>query len=509
MAPALIRSIVLVGFMGAGKSTLAGALAGELDVPWSDSDAEVESRSGRSIAELFEEEGEAAFRQVETAVVAELLGGKPQVIALGGGSLGDPGVREMLEAHLVVLVDVDEELAWERSRGSGRPLAADREAFSALYRSREPLYMLSADAIVPSSVGSTAQLAATLREMAAVPGPLPYLLWAVAGSTSYPCWVGEGALVDAPWPPGEGRKFVITDSNVGELYAGLLPDSAGLVEIPPGEETKTLETAERVWQALAEQQATRADTIVALGGGVVGDLAGFCAAGYQRGVAVVQVPTTLVAQVDSAYGGKTGVDLPAAKNYIGAYHQPEAVIADTALLASLPPAEIAAGKAEVIKTGLIAGGELWARIASGEPLDERMIRDCAWTKLQVVAADERDGGRRQVLNLGHTTGHAIETVTGYKELRHGEAVGLGLLVALRLSGAGELREEVSRMLGEAGLPVSYPGLDVEAVIEATRLDKKRVGDQVPFVLCQAPGQARPGCPVEPEMLHAAVAELAG
>ncbi len=509
MAPALIRSIVLVGFMGAGKSTLAESLAGELGVPWCDSDAEVEARAGRSVSELFEAQGEGAFREIESAVVTELLGGKPQVIALGGGSLGDPGTREMLEAHLVVLVDVEEEQAWERSYGSGRPLAADREAFSALYRSREGLYLLSADAIVPSTVGAAGPLASVLGGMASVPGPLPYMLWAVAGGDSYPCWVGEGALAGAPWPEDGGRRFVITDSNVGELYAGLVPDSAGLVEIPPGEETKTLETAERVWEALAEQQATRADTIVALGGGVVGDLAGFCAAGYQRGVAVVQLPTTLVAQVDSAYGGKTGVDLPAAKNYVGAYHQPEAVIADTALLASLPPAEIAAGMAEVIKTGLIAGGELWARIAAGEPIDERMIRDCAWTKLKVVAADERDGGRRQVLNLGHTTGHAIETVTGYTALRHGEAVGLGLLVALRLSGAGGLRDEVAGLLGEAGLPVHYPGLDVDAVIEATRLDKKRVGDEVPFVLCPAPGEARPGCPVEPETLRAAVAELAG
>ncbi len=509
MAPALIRSIVLVGFMGAGKSTLAESLADELGVPWCDSDAEVEARAGRSVSELFEAEGEGAFREIESAVVTELLGGKPQVIALGGGSLGDPGTREMLEAHLVVLVDVEEEQAWERSQGSGRPLAADRDAFSALYRSREGLYLLSADAIVPSTVGAAGPLASVLGGMASVPGPLPYMLWAVAGGDSYPCWVGEGALAGAPWPEDGGRRFVITDSNVGELYAGLVADSAGLVEIPPGEDAKTLETAERVWQALAEQQATRADTIVALGGGVVGDLAGFCAAGYQRGVAVVQLPTTLVAQVDSAYGGKTGVDLPAAKNYVGAYHQPEAVIADTALLASLPPAEIAAGMAEVIKTGLIAGGELWARIAAGEPIDERMIRDCAWTKLKVVAADERDGGRRQVLNLGHTTGHAIETVTGYTALRHGEAVGLGLLVALRLSGAGGLRDEVAGLLGEAGLPVHYPGLDVDAVIEATRLDKKRVGNEVPFVLCPAPGEARPGCPVEPEMLRAAVAELAG
>ncbi|MFM8560576.1 MAG: bifunctional shikimate kinase/3-dehydroquinate synthase [Solirubrobacterales bacterium] len=509
MAPALIRSIVLVGFMGAGKSTLAEAIAGELDVPWSDSDAGIEAQDGRTIAEIFEQDGEAAFREVEAGVVSRLLGGKPQVIALGGGSLGDPGVREMLEAHLVVLVDVEEEKAWERSSESGRPLAADREAFADLFRSREPQYLLAADAIVPADLADPAPLARILGEMAAEPGPFPWLLWAVAGDRSYPCWVGEGALKDAPWPATDGRRFVITDTNVGELYAGLVPGSAGLVEIPPGESAKTLETAERVWQALAEQEATRADTIVALGGGVVGDLAGFCAAGYQRGVALLQLPTTLVAQVDSAYGGKTGVDLPAAKNYVGAYHQPEAVIADTALLASLPPAEIAAGRAEVIKTGLIAGGELWARIAAGEPIDARMIRDCAWTKLKVVAADERDGGRRQVLNLGHTTGHAIEVVTGYTELRHGEAVGLGLLVALRLSGASELREEVALLLGKAGLPVDLPGLDVDAVIEATRLDKKRVGQEVPFVLCTAPGQVTPGCPVEPGLLHAAVTELAG
>lgn len=509
MAPKLIRSIVLVGFMGAGKSTLAEALAGELGVPWSDSDTEIEAQDGRTVSAIFEEDGEGAFRALEAGVVARLLGERPRVIALGGGSLGDPGVREMLEAHLVVLVDVEEEIAWERSGESGRPLAADREAFAGLLRSREPQYLLAADAIVPAGLTDAAALAAVLGEMAAHPGPFPWLLWAVAGEQSYPCWIGDGALRRAPWPAGGGRRFVITDTTVGELYGSLVPESAGLVEIPPGESAKTLETAERVWQALAEQQATRADTVVALGGGVVGDLAGFCAAGYQRGVPVLQLPTTLVAQVDSAYGGKTGVDLPAAKNYVGAYHQPEAVIADTALLATLPPAELAAGQAEVIKTGLIAGGELWARIAAGEPLDPRMIRDCAWTKLKAVAADERDGGRRQVLNLGHTTGHAIEAVTGYTELRHGEAVGLGLLVALRLSGAGGLRDEVALMLGKAGLPVTFPGLDADAVVEATRLDKKRVGEEVPFVLCTAPGEVRPGCPVDAGLLRAAVAELAG
>src|SRR6185369_5090642 len=165
-----------------------------------------------------------------------------------------------------------------------------------------------------------------------------------------------------------------------------VPDAAGLVEVPPGEEHKTLATAERIWHALVAQGTTRADHVVALGGGVVGDLAGFCAATYQRGVPVVQVPTTLVAQVDSAYGGKTGVDLPEAKNYVGAYHQPAAVLVDPQTLATLPPEEFAAGYAEVVKTALIAGGSLWERIAAGGPVDDDVILDCARTKLEVVAA---------------------------------------------------------------------------------------------------------------------------
>ena len=221
---------------------------------------------------------------------------------------------------------------------------------------------------------------------------------------------------------------------------------------------------------------------------MVGDLAGFCAATYQRGVPVVHVPTTLVAQVDSAYGGKTGVDLPQAKNYVGAYHHPAGVIVDPETLSTLPAAELAAGYVEVLKTALIAGGELWQRVAADEPLDERTILACARTKLAVVAEDERDAGRRQVLNLGHTVGHALETVTGYERYRHGEAVGLGLLAALRLSGLDELRAQVRELLSARGLPVALDGEDVEQVIAATMRDKKRTGAQVPFVLLDAPGR---------------------
>ena len=186
--------------------------------------------------------------------------------------------------------------------------------------------------------------------------------------------------------------------------------------VEPGEQAKTLAAAEEVLRGLARAGAERGDRVVAVGGGVVGDLAGFCAAVYQRGMRHVQVPTTLVSQVDSAYGGKTGVDLPEGKNYAGSYHQPSAVLCDPAALETLPPEELAAGYAEVVKTALIAGGPLWARVRQGGPVDLDVVMGCARTKLAVVAEDERDGGRRQVLNLGHTVGHAIESATGYSPL---------------------------------------------------------------------------------------------
>jgi shikimate kinase/3-dehydroquinate synthase len=252
---------------------------------------------------------------------------------------------------------------------------------------------------------------------------------------------------------------------------------------------------------------TRADHLIALGGGVVGDLGGFCAATYQRGVPVVQVPTTLVSQVDSAYGGKTGVDLPSGKNYVGAYHQPAAVLVDPDTLATLPAAELSAGWVEVLKTALIAGGGLWEALAAGGDPDEAMILACARTKLAIVAQDERDSGRRQALNLGHTVGHAIETSTGYTRYRHGEAVGLGLLAALRLSGQEDLRARVRDLLAAHSLPVALEGADAQDVVAAVRSDKKRLGDKVPFVLVNAPGEVTIGSEVAEQDLLAAVAEL--
>jgi shikimate kinase / 3-dehydroquinate synthase len=304
--------------------------------------------------------------------------------------------------------------------------------------------------------------------------------------------------------PADGRRFVVSDEHVARHQS---VDGDHRVLVIPGEEHKTIHGAELVLRELASAGARRSDLVVALGGGVVGDLAGFCAAVYQRGMRHVQVPTTLVAQVDSAYGGKTGVDLPEGKNYVGAYHQPAAVLCDPDTLETLPEEELAAGYPEVVKTALIAGGQLWERVRGRGVVDEAVILGCLRTKLAVVSADERDSGRRQVLNLGHTVAHAIEAATGYSEYRHGEAVAIGLLCALRLSGQDELRREVAELLETRGLPLSFRGASVDDVLAAVARDKKRTGESVPFVLVAAPGDVTPGHKVPEGELRAAVEEV--
>ena len=515
-------AFVLIGFMGAGKSTAAAELAAALGGVALDSDAALEQRLGHPVAREFELHGEESFRAVEEEVVCRLLedATSETAIALGGGSVLSERVRAALDDHVTVLLDVDPQTAWERVHNAAdateRPLARDLEAFVALHASRRALYEELADAILTNlPIGGIAAAAPALRALAAAPSATT-LLWASAASGQYPVLIGRGLLnlddgqLQALWPldRSRSRAFCVSDETVGAIYAGRLGELAGTVAIAPGETNKTLASAERVWGALIAAEVTRADHLVALGGGVVGDLAGFCAATFQRGVPIVHVPTTLVAQVDSAYGGKTGLDLPQAKNYIGSYHQPAGVLVDPDALATLPAAELNAGWVEVLKTALIAGGELWQRVAAGEEVDEHMIFECARTKLAVVAADERDAGPRQVLNLGHTIGHAIETATGYARYRHGEAVGLGLLAALALSGQDELRERARVLMLERDLPVTLEGVPVQEILEAITRDKKRVGRHVPFVLVRAPGEVEFGCEVPSEDLRGALAELA-
>jgi shikimate kinase/3-dehydroquinate synthase len=512
--------------MGAGKSTVAAELSEALGVAPLDSDKLLEERLGHPLAQEFELHGEGSFRAAEEELVCKLLAeaGPGKVIALGGGSILSERVRRALAPHIVVLLDVEAERAWERvgtvnrasPGGAERPLASDREAFLALHAERRGLYEELADAHLPSlAPGTASRTLGALRALSAAP-PGTRLVWASAASGDYPVLIGRGLLpawgageLGEAWPLQElrSRRFCVSDRNVSVLYGERLPNVAASIAIAPGEDHKTLASAEDVWRALLSAGMTRADHVVALGGGVVGDLAGFCAATYQRGVPIVHVPTTLLAQVDSAYGGKTGIDLPDAKNYVGAYHQPAGVLVDPDTLATLPGAELAAGWVEVLKTALIAGGPLWEEIVRGGEADERTILACVRTKLAVVAADERDAGRRLLLNLGHTVGHAIEAATGYSRFRHGEAIGLGLLAALRLSGQEGLRAQVRELLLARGLPVTLSGATVDAVLQATARDKKRLGSSVPFVLVRAPGEVMIGCEVAADDLSAAVSEL--
>ncbi len=502
------RALVLVGFMGSGKSTAARGL----DPAALDADTLIEAEAGASIDSIFSRDGEEAFRALEERVSLNALeraakGEGGGVLSLGGGALQSGRLREALKAHTVVLLDSDADTVWKRVHRSRRPLAQDRAVFEELHRSRESVYLDAADAIVPAVRRDSLKAAIpAIRNLASLPKGTR-LLWAEADSGNYPVWIGHDLSGRFPFPGGK-RLAVISDSNVSALFGDAVPSPIARLVMQAGEEHKTLATCERLWAELATAGLSRDDAVVALGGGVVGDVAGFVAATYQRGVPVIQMPTTLVAQVDSAYGGKTGVDIPAAKNYVGAYHQPRSVMVDVATLTTLPAAEFAAGMAEVIKTALIAGGSLWDRVRGGAPVDSRMVLECARTKLTVVREDERDGGRRQVLNLGHTIGHAIETTTGYSQFRHGEAVAIGLLAALRLSEQDELRTEVLDLLHNAGLPGAAVGVNPDEVFSALSADKKKRGDgSIPFVLCNAPGDVTHGNVLSEAEVRSAIQEV--
>ena len=491
--------------MGAGKSTGARSLAAELGAEPLDSDRELERRLGEPVEAFFDREGEESFRAREEELVLDLLAREDApVVALGGGALGSEWVREALARHTVVHLEVDPDEAWRRASGKGRPLARDRGRFAQLHGDRAALYESVADAVLPPGDRDALRRALpALRALERAPGGTR-LVWASATSGDYPVFLGHGLIEAGFFHPEDGRRFVVTDENVARAQP---VEGHERIVAMAGEEHKTIHGAEFVLRALAEAGAERGDIVLAVGGGVVGDLAGFCAAVYQRGVRHVQVPTSLVAQVDSAYGGKTGVDLPEGKNYAGVFHQPSAVLCDPAALETLPPEELCAGYAEVVKTALIAGGPLWARVRQGGEADADVILGCVRTKLAVVAADERDGGRRQVLNLGHTVGHAIEAATDYTRYRHGEAVAVGMLVALRLSGRDALRSEVAELFAAHGLPRTFSGASTDQVLELVERDKKRSGGRVPFVLVEAPGDVTPGHDVPAAELRAAVDEV--
>ncbi|RJQ45531.1 MAG: 3-dehydroquinate synthase [Gaiellales bacterium] len=358
-------------------------------------------------------------------------------------------------------------------------------------------------------------------------------LLASTRSKEYPIFLDSGASesVGKLWKSigRSGKVVIVTDSNVAGLYlegisASLASEGFSIAEVvlEPGEGAKSLEQASRLYSRLFELQVRRRDAVLALGGGVVGDLAGFVASTYMRGIGLMQVPTTLLSQVDSSIGGKVGVNISEAKNYVGSFYQPDMVVADPGLLKSLPERQLQEGLAEVVKYALLTGEDFFSALesSSGEFLDlnmsfvEPVVRRCIEYKLRVVSEDERDYGRRAVLNLGHTVGHGIEAAGDYGVYSHGQAVALGLIAAVGLSQRlmglpGEYGERLGELLGDIGLPVRMQGIDPEAVLASMASDKKADDLSANMVLLKALGEPQINCDVEGELVRAEVERLVG
>ena len=456
--------------MGAGKSTLGEALAEKLGRAFVDVDREIEREE--PIARIFETGGETAFRLRESKHARDALGSDaPAVIALGGGAVGTDQIRRALrDRALTILVEIDAEEAWRRVEGGDRPLAQDEAAFRTLYEERRPLYDGAANARTTDLEGAVLAAGGVHVET----GALERL----------------GELV-----PGEGQVEVVSDARVAGIYGmdvqlALGGRSRGIHELPPGEQAKSVESLQALWHAL---RLERSGTLLALGGGCTTDVAGFAAATFMRGIDWVAVPTTLVGQVDAAIGGKTAVDLPEAKNLVGSFHWPVRTVIDSAVLETLPEEEMRNGRAEVVKTGLLAGEPLWEL-----PLPEQ-VRRCAAFKTAVCLRDPYDSGERAQLNLGHTFAHALEAAAGF-ELPHGRAVALGLLAALRLSG-------LDTKAVEETLRPEPVKVDREAAWTALARDKKAVGGTPRLVLLAAPGKPRVGVEVPPADVRAALDAL--
>ena len=471
---ALGRHLALAGFMGSGKSRLGAAVAGRLERSFVDLDREIEARTGATIAELFAERGESGFRELEERTALDVLGrAEAAVLALGGGAVLSERTRKTLATRaFTVLIDVEPETAWQRVSGSDRPLAQEEDAFHALHRDRQPVYDAVADARARDVDGILLAAAGVHVEV----GSLDEL----------------GALV-----PGDGELELVVDEHVAGIHGvraqvALGARDVAIHEVPAGEAAKAAVVLERLWSAL---RIGRDGGIVALGGGSTTDIAGFAAATYMRGVPWTAVPTTLVGQVDAGIGGKTAIDLPGAKNVVGAFHWPARVVCDPALLTTLPEAERRNGLAEVVKTGLLAGERFWER---PEP---EQVRACAAFKSGICLADPHDRAARAQLNLGHTFGHALEAAAGYA-LPHGRAVALGLLAALRLSGLPDEARTVEELL--APEPVA---VDPDTAWAALARDKKAEGGAPRLVLLDAPGKPRWGVAVPEADVRRALGEL--
>lgn len=539
------RNLILVGLPMSGKTVVGRRVAGRLGLEFRDTDALVVQQSGRSVAQIFRDEGEARFRDLETDVLRAACCLDGAVIATGGGTvLREENRRLMAEAGLVVWLNASPEAAYQRLResraGVERPLLTGSDPLvriEELRVQRAPLYSL-ADLMVSSDDLALDEVVARIVDgwRAATKGGLRgraggFSCAVDTGSVRYPLYVGWGLLAylgERMKAVGlEGRAFVVTDDAVGSLYGErvtrLLAASGvdpRFRSFPSGEASKTMSTVTGLYDWLVSERVERRDAVVALGGGVVGDCAGFVAATALRGLPLVQVPTSLLAMVDSSIGGKVGVDHPSAKNMIGAFHQPHLVLADVSLLKSLPRRDYVAGWAETIKHALIADVTLVeflemnaADLLQLDPLKTvEAIRRSGAIKARVVSADEREAGERTLLNYGHTVGHAIEAAEQYRGLLHGEAIALGMAAAGAIAVAlGLLAPEVlarqAELLRRFGLQPEWPAVSLGKVEAAMALDKKTRQKRIRWVLLEEAGRATARDDVPPGLVKQVLKEL--
>ena len=547
-------NIFLTGFSGAGKTTVGRIAAGLLGWRYVDMDDEIEAAAGRTIPEIFELDGEPAFRRYETDVLARLSAGSGQVVSTGGGVPVAEANRALMSAGGVVVCleagpdTILERLSAERDRPAGpvvRPMLSGADPLRRireLKAERQPSYSLAdwtvqTDRLSPEQAASeVARAWDILRAADAGAGDDDLAAVVRTSSGDYPVWAGWGLLDDigekAASAASPGAAYVVTDEGA-YLHGRRAQTSLEAAGVPchifalqQGEAGKTLDGAARIYEWLASLKAERGHLIVAVGGGVVGDMAGFVAATYLRGMPFAQVPTTMLAMMDAAVGGKTAVDLPYGKNLVGAFHQPRLVLADVAVLKSLPVREINSGWAEAIKHGLImdAGlfedfeerGEAVRSLDPATTID--IVKRSVAVKADVVSRDEKERlGLRVLLNYGHTVGHAIEAATGYTTYLHGEAVSIGMTAAARIGlEMGLMSEEETerqrQVLQDFRLPVSLDsagGVDAAALKEAMTLDKKTVGGAIRWVLLDGIGRAVTRGDVPESVVDAALESLGG
>jgi shikimate kinase / 3-dehydroquinate synthase len=528
-----MEKIILTGFMGTGKSSVGRLLAQQTGRGFVDSDEWIEARTGRTIAQIFAQQGEAVFRRLEAEAAVELATEQDLVVATGGRLMLDPANALDLsrDAYVFCLTATPEEILARLSHDLARrplldvpqpearirQLLDDRAERYGRFRQISTSGKRVEEIVVEISSQVEADRAAGGQRTAihgreAITAEIEQLRVKYPGG-KYEVLVGYellprlGELVAMP-----GAAVIVSDSNVGPLYAsqcgGFAPAAQPII-VPAGEAHKSLATVQTIYDRLSAAALDRQSSIIALGGGVVGDVAGFAAATYLRGVPFIQCPTSLLAMVDASIGGKTGVDLPQGKNLVGAFKQPVAVVADLATLATLPAAEFSAGLAEVVKHGLIASPAILKQLlvnnyqapvaicqlpVSNYPLasPQSLILRAIQVKRELVEADPYEQGQRAWLNLGHTFGHAIEQVSSYS-VRHGEAVAMGLVAAMRLSARlghceTALIDQVEELLTRLALPIRIPGrLAAAALLQAMGSDKKRAAGRLRFVLLRDVG----------------------